>query len=182
MRRGQVQVASATAAALWTVGALAGCGVAVRAAVSWGHAIAVPGLAALNAGGVAGVSAVSCTSAGNCAAGGDFKNHGYQAWVASERNGRWSRAIEVPGLAALNTGRDAGVDEISCAAPGNCAAGGSYTDHNPNGQGFVVSERNGRWGRAIKVRGHAPRRHSGIHRPRKGQYLGAGNQGGRPGR
>ena len=46
--------------------------------------------------------------------------------MASERNGRWGTAIEVPGTAALNAGGDAEVTSVSCASAGNCAAGGFY--------------------------------------------------------
>jgi hypothetical protein len=77
--------------------------------------------------------------------------------VVSKRNGRWQKAIEVPGLGALNEGglRGAGVSSVSCASPGNCAAGGSYyTDTTGHQQAFVVSERNGRWGIARKVAGN----------------------------
>src|SRR6266851_3771696 len=69
--------------------------------------------------------------------------------------GLWGRAIEVPGLAALNQGRNAGVSSVSCPSPGNCAAGGYYRDGGGHQQGFVVSERNGRWGQAIEVPGLA---------------------------
>ena len=142
-------------------GAVAGCGqsaAAVRAAGSWGRAIEVPGLGALNKGAdaidVAGVSSVSCAWAGNCAAVGDYRDqHRHdQGFVASEKNGVWGRAIEVPGLGALNAG-DAGVNSVSCASAGNCAAGGHYRDQHRHDQGFVASEKNGVWGRAIGVPG-----------------------------
>ena len=48
--------------------------------------------------------------------------------MADERNGRWGTAIEVPGLGALNTGGPAGVNSVSCASAGSCAAGGDYAD------------------------------------------------------
>jgi hypothetical protein len=38
----------------------------------WGKAITVPGLSALNKGGNAGVTSVSCASAASCVAGGDY--------------------------------------------------------------------------------------------------------------
>src|SRR6266702_3841473 len=63
------------------------------------------------------------------------------------------RAIAVPGLAALNTGRNAEVSSVSCAAPGSCAAAGFYTDGSGHQQGFVVSERSGLWRQAIEVPG-----------------------------
>jgi hypothetical protein len=119
----------------------------------WGAAIPVPGLATLNTGGYAEVNAVSCASAGNCAAGGDYSFD--QGFVASERHGRWGTAIEVPGLGALNTGRDAEVDSVSCASAGNCVAAGYYSHGQIGRRGFVASEQNGRWGTAIEVPGLA---------------------------
>jgi len=63
---------------------------------------------------------VSCASAGNCAAG-DFYGSVqgetfYKGFVVSEKNGVWGRAIEVPGLPALNNGGNAGVGSVSCLA------------------------------------------------------------------
>jgi len=107
----------------------------------------------LNKGRNANVLSVSCPSAGNCAAGGYYQNHGKQGFVAVERNGRWRQAIEVPGLGALNRGGPAQVDQVSCASAGNCAAGGFYRDGGGHQQGFVAVERNGRWRRAIEVPG-----------------------------
>ncbi len=123
--------------ALALAGAVAGFGqsAAVRTASSqggatgsWGKAVEVPGLAALNTGGQANVNSVSCPSAGNCAAGGYYNRRVYYqgGFLAVERHGRWGKAIEVPGLAALNTGRNAEVTSVSCASAGNCAAVGDY--------------------------------------------------------
>jgi hypothetical protein len=52
---------------------------------------------------------------------------GGQAFVISEVNGTWGTAEEVPGTAALNQGGFAYVGSVSCASPGNCAAGGTVT-------------------------------------------------------
>ncbi len=71
--------------------------------------------------------------------------------MAVERHGRWDKAIEVPGLAALNKG-DASVFSVSCPSAGNCAAGRYYT-HFTGTQGFMAVERDGRWGAAIEVPG-----------------------------
>jgi len=121
--------------------------VAVETNGVWGQATEVPGLATLNTGGSAEVTSVSCSSA-DCAALGtyqDSKQH-RQVFVATEKNGAWGKAIEVPGLAALNTG-SATVGALSCGSSG-CAAGGSFVDRSHHDQGFVVLERNGTWGKA----------------------------------
>lgn len=114
---------------------------AVPAAGAWGKAVEVPGLGTLNAGGFAGVRSVSCASAGNCAAGGEYYDGSghFQGFVADERHGRWGKAIRVPGLRALNAGGNAQVSSVSCASAGNCAVGGEYLDGSGHVQGFVVS-------------------------------------------
>ncbi len=107
----------------------------------WGKAIAVPGSAALNLGGNARLSSISCATAGSCAASGyygDGSGH-RQAFVVNAKNGVWHKAIEVPGSAALNLGGGAGVNSISCATAGSCAAGGSYTDGSLHSQAFVTA-------------------------------------------
>ncbi len=122
---------------------------------SWSHAIAVPGLGALDRRGDAGLPSVSCASAGNCAAGGYYRTRSgdRQGFLVSEHKGAWGHAIEVPGLGALNRRGNAGVISVSCATAGNCAAGGTYADSHGHRQGFLVSEQNGIWGQAIEVPG-----------------------------
>ncbi len=83
---GAAALAVPGAAGAWTVQAARG---AVPAASSWGRAIAVPGLRALNEGRHAVVRSVSCGPAGNCAAGGSYRDrngHG-QGFVVTEKNG-----------------------------------------------------------------------------------------------
>jgi len=82
MTRRRVLVLVAGAAAVWGAGPVAVPGTAVAWAVpaargpvaaagSWGRAIEVPGLGALNKGGFASVNSVSCASAGSSGAGAD---------------------------------------------------------------------------------------------------------------
>jgi hypothetical protein len=61
-------------------------------------------------------------------------------FVASETNGAWGDAIEIPGLSVLNAGRNAAVTSVSCGAAGNCAVVGTYTDGSGRTQAFVVSQ------------------------------------------
>jgi len=123
----------------------------------WGTAKEVPGTAALNNGGNADVSSVSCRSPGNCSAVGSYTDSSghFQAFVAGQKNGVWGTAKEIPGTAALNRGGDADVTSVSCTSPGNCSAGGSYTDGSGRHQVFLVTETNGAWGSAEEVPGSA---------------------------
>jgi D-alanine-D-alanine ligase-like ATP-grasp enzyme len=119
----------------------------------WGAAKEVPGTAALNQGGGAQINSVSCTSAGNCSAGGfyrDSSSHS-QAFVVNQTNGTWGAAKEV--AAALNQGGNAGIASVSCTGAGNCSAGGGYTDGSNQPQAFVVNETNGTWGSGKNVAG-----------------------------
>jgi len=108
----------------------------------WGTAKEVPGTATLTTGGNAGIFSLSCATAGNCSAGGNYtvSTRTHQAFVVSQVNGRWGTAKEVPGTATLNTGGDAQIDSVSCATAGNCSAGGYYIDSTGHGQSFVVSQ------------------------------------------
>jgi hypothetical protein len=116
-----------------------------------GSAIEVPGTAALNTGGDAQAGPVSCSSAGNCTAGG-FYTSGRQhlrAFVVDEVNGTWHTAVPVPGSATLVPDT---VTSLSCGSAGNCTAGGWYVSAGHD-QAFVAEEVNGTWHHAIEVPG-----------------------------
>jgi hypothetical protein len=123
----------------------------------WRTAFEVPGSGALNAGGNARVDELSCASAGNCAAAGDYLDGSgnSQAFLVSDVNGHWRTAFEVPGSGALNAGANARVISVSCGSAGNCSAGGFYTDGSGHSQAFLVREVSGRWGLAFEVDGLA---------------------------
>jgi hypothetical protein len=136
-----IRVAAAAAVCAIVV---TGAGVAAAASGgTWGTAREMPGTAALDQGLPAEALSVSCASAGNCSAGGTYADvpDSSQAFVASEVNGTWQKAIEVPGTAALNQGGEAAVNSVSCAMAGNCAAVGYYFDSSRHAQAFVVNER-----------------------------------------
>ena len=121
----------------------------------WGTAKEVPGTAALNVGGYATVNSVSCATAGNCSAGGNYQGGttGEQAFVVTQTNGTWGKAEEVPGTATLNTGGNAAVNSVSCPSAGNCTAAGYY--FGSGGGAFVVTQANGTWGTAQEIPGMA---------------------------
>ena len=127
----------------------------------WGTALEVPGIAGLNQAGMAEVTSVSCSSPGNCVAGGSYtsgRSAGgasfISAFVVSQVNGTWGTARQVPGIAALNTAEQASVTSVSCSSSGNCSAGGFY--YVPNQaftRGFAISQVNGTWRRARRIHG-----------------------------
>ncbi len=123
----------------------------------WGTATQVPGTAPLGSGGGAGMESVSCSSPGNCSAGGDYAHRRGPAGVfaVNQVNGAWGTAIKVPGIAKLNKGGNASISSVSCAPAGGCSAGGFYDPVVNQEQAFVVTETNGTWGTAIEVPGSA---------------------------
>lgn len=125
---------------------------------TWGSATELAGSAALHVGtktsDVTGVFALTCVSAGNCLAGGQYDGSaGIQPMVASEVAGTWQNAIELPGSGSLNADNRGWVNSVACASAGNCAAGGVYTDGSNHMQAFVDNEVNGAWQNTIEVPG-----------------------------
>ncbi len=114
----------------------------------WQRAVAVPGVAGLNAGGYAQVSAISCASAGNCAVGGSYESivgiaHTY---VADEVRGRWQAAREIPGTTARTGKYGSAVSDLTCTGAATCLAVGSA-----GAGGFLALEENGTWGKVRLV-------------------------------
>jgi hypothetical protein len=98
---------------------------------------------------------VSCASAGNCSAGGNFalNSKRSQAFVVNETNGVWGLAQTVPGFTNRDASENTEVYVISCPSAGNCSAGGSYAVSREDTLIFVMNEKDGTWGRAIEVPG-----------------------------
>jgi hypothetical protein len=116
---------------------------------TWGAAQPVPGLTTLGAGRHSSVWEISCASAANCSAVGTYKTPtATQVFVATETGGVWHRAVELPGIAALNKG---GVAAVSCASPGDCGLVGYLG--NSQSPLFVDSQVDGRWQNAQLVSG-----------------------------
>jgi hypothetical protein len=132
--------------------------VASQTATGWSRAKPVPGIAALDRGTSAFLSALSCGAPGYCVAGGDYivsdPGRHLLPFVAVERRGRWRQAIELPDVAALSSAMAGGVTTVSCPSPGYCLAGGWYQQGSSHsGLPFVVSMTNGRWGAPIELPG-----------------------------
>ena len=116
---------------------------------SWGHVTPIPGIAALASTDSAHLATVSCLSPGNCTAAGSyvlrFSPLQQQAFVVSQVNGTWQQPTVLPGIAALNTGRNAAVKSVACHAD-SCIVGGSFSVTSSGAsQPFVAAEKGGTW-------------------------------------
>jgi hypothetical protein len=121
---------------------------------AWQKPQLLAGMDALDQGDPAGINAISCANPGNCVAGGfwdpmsaDFALH--QGLLATEKNGKWGPAQNVPGLIAINTAEEAMVTNVSCTAPGYCTAVGWYDKGEPFGPqvsyAFTIDQTAGTW-------------------------------------
>ena len=122
----------------------------------WGNAQKVPGMAALNPGGNAGIQSISCDKPGECAAGGFTvgdsvtHDHLFHDVLAVERGGTWRQARRVYGTDP--TVKSSLINSVSCAH-GSCAAGGWFTGSDSGEHAFVVSEAKGTIGAPLEVPG-----------------------------
>jgi hypothetical protein len=117
----------------------------------------LPGVADLSAQTMnASLSRVICRSAGNCSAVGTYAtSSGAAVFVSTEQDGTWGTAADLPGLAALNHGNNAGFPVMSCGAPGDCSLGGFYQAGHLS-KPYLASQQNGTWGQAHEVAGIEP--------------------------
>ncbi len=104
----------------------------------WGTAQALPGV---GTGLSSRPESLSCGGPGSCVAGGfhtfDATNR-ERAFVAEESSRTWGAARRVAGN--LDAGNTSATNAVSCASPGNCAAGGFYEDARGNQFPFVIDE------------------------------------------
>jgi hypothetical protein len=128
---------------------------AMPAGPSWGKAqqVVTPATRAKSEG---GIKSVSCAPGGYCAAGGFYQTSAgkWAAYVVTGTNGDWGKIslINVSGLRQTVPPSPATL-KVSCPSAGNCVAVGTYADLNNAEQPFVVSEKNGTWGKAQAVPG-----------------------------
>jgi hypothetical protein len=65
----------------------------------------------------------------------------WEAFVVSQSRSVWGNAQVVPGIVSLDKEGNSSVTSLSCAAAGQCSAGGSYElNHSGTALAFVVSE------------------------------------------
>jgi LPXTG-motif cell wall-anchored protein len=83
---------------------------------------------------------VSCSSDGNCVAGGNYMDSAghSQAFVATQTNGVWGN-WQLAAPLAVNVGNQASTNAVSCSSDGGCLAGGHYANVAGSSQAFLTS-------------------------------------------
>lgn len=87
---------------------------------------------------------VSCASAGNCTAVGQYTSvgGGFRGLLLTETDRSWSSAIEA---VAPVPSSNAWLNSVSCSSAGNCTAAGAYLDGSGVEQGLLLTETAGSW-------------------------------------
>ena len=86
------------------------------------------------------MTALACTSPGNCVAAGEYINGAQTAdetFLATETGGTWAGAVPEPGEGALNAGALSARLSVACPAAGDCQLTGIYSDRSSKMQGYV---------------------------------------------
>lgn len=92
------------------------------------------------------LGAVSCPTAGDCIAVGNYtdSNQNTQALIETLSHGTWT-AAEAPLPANAAQQQQASLSGIACPAAGECVATGDYTDQGGRLQGMIETFANGTW-------------------------------------
>jgi len=92
------------------------------------------------------VTALSCPTAGNCVAVGDyqFSSFATAAFVLTDASGVWSATTSIGTLDTLNFGSDA-LSSLVCTAASKCVAGGTYADVKLHPQSLLATDVGGTW-------------------------------------
>ena len=120
---------------------------------TWGTGVeAVLPANAATTGQFVGLRSVSCASAGNCTAVGNYNTEiSDDGVLLTETDGQWS-----PGVKALLPANGAPQDQIdlndvSCPTSTGCAAVGDYVDRAGNIRSLVLNRTAGKWSRGLEV-------------------------------
>ena len=95
-----------------------------------------------------GLAGVSCSSAGNCVAVGNYETTAevWEPLIVVEHHGRWSRAIQAPLPAGAPVeGQNAVLLSVTCNHASHCSAAGEYVDPSGHQQSLLVSGTGDSW-------------------------------------
>ncbi len=125
----------------------------------WGRARPITGT---ESDGPSFITAISCSSPGNCAAAGTSSTPTLtRMFVVTETAGAWRRAAPLRGKIAIGYPADTtGITALTCAAPGQCAALGAYGTSANSSDGapvvavpFAAAQAHGTWSAIRAIRG-----------------------------
>jgi hypothetical protein len=99
---------------------------------------------------VASMTAVGCSTSGNCVAVGSYRNSSkhFVPLSVTESGGRWARGQHVtsaPANAAAGAQSDVLFNAVACTAAGTCTAAGSYLLAAGGFAGLIVTRSGSRW-------------------------------------
>ena len=128
----------------------------------WSSAVEIG--AALNVGGFAQVTAISCPVAGSCTAVGEYSDNSSigHTFVISQTNGTWGYPTEVPDFTTLAFEDGSVMNSLSCTSVTTCVGAGTYSDHATSiSQPIIYTETNGVWAVPVEALGAAAANPSG---------------------
>lgn len=104
---------------------------------------------------VAGLSSVSCASAGSCSSVGLYvdSSGGAQGLLLTETAGTWGTGVEaaLPANATIASEQGVGLPSVSCSSAGNCSAVGSYNNDTGSNDAVLLTETDGTWATGVKA-------------------------------
>jgi hypothetical protein len=97
------------------------------------------------------LSAVSCASAGYCAAVGTYYDDVgvSQGLLLTETAGAWGTGVEAALPANAGSNPSVYLASVSCAAAGDCTAAGDYTDSSDDFHGLLLTATGGTWANGV---------------------------------
>jgi hypothetical protein len=121
----------------------------------WGTGVEASLPANANPDSEAYIEGLSCASAGNCAAVGEYYDGAVdepEIFLLTETEGTWGTAVQAEVPANAHSDWNTIVKGVSCGSVGNCAVVGEYFDASGEMQGLLLNETNGTWGRGVEAR------------------------------
>jgi hypothetical protein len=99
------------------------------------------------------LDSVSCGSAGNCTAVGQYADSSGngQGLLLTQTAGTWAVGVAAPVPANSATPPSAVLQSVSCPSAGNCTAIGRYADSSGNGQLMLLTQTAGTWTPAVEA-------------------------------
>jgi hypothetical protein len=108
------------------------------------------------------LNSISCTRVGSCVAVGSYGGARSRGFAATESHGAWRAAVQLRRPSNAGAEYSALILGVGCTGPGNCVAGGNYSDTTGHHAAMVVTEVNGKWQRGLELK---PPPNATIHQP-----------------